>query len=142
MKLKIVNEQEKNVVYIVTDTTEKYNLPSLSDTEILLVGDSPSKLIQYDREKLKKVLKENGFRYGIYIGRINLNDVIIESDMEEIEEEKSYECIEAMLDWLNESEVIKVGESEYDYCLSSYHDAVFQESIIDVDRSTSSMQRW
>ena len=47
MRLKVVNEQEKNLVYVVTDSTECLNLPRLGENEILLAGCSPSQLIQH-----------------------------------------------------------------------------------------------
>jgi len=108
MKLKIVNEQEKNIVYLVTDTTEKFNLPRLTENQILLAGSWPARLIQYDKEKLKHILKENGFHYSIYIGRINLNDVLIKEDIKKIEDDQTYECVETLLDWLNEHSIVKV----------------------------------
>ena len=61
MKLKIVNEQEKNIVYLVTDTTESFNLPRLGENEILLAGSSLNSLKQYDTDSLKVELKENRF---------------------------------------------------------------------------------
>lgn len=135
MKLKIVNEQEKNLVYLVTDSTEELNLPRLSENQMLLAGKSPSNLKQYRAEDLRTELKENSFHYSIYLGRVNLNGVILEDEATSIIYEQTQDAVERLLDYFNQFNLVKIGESQYDTAISSFINGYFDDLWLLVDNS-------
>ena len=110
MKLKIVNAQEKEVVYAITDTTERYNMPALKDSEILLIGYYPEKYKQYGKDDLKVALKENDYlRYNIFINSIKYDDIFTDEEKLQLWEDISFDEASRILNYLNMYDIVKIS---------------------------------
>ena len=115
MRIRIVNQNEKNVIYLVTDSTESLNVPRIGEHNLLLAGDHPSHLKVYSQEELASLLKENGLGKSIYFGEVPI-EVFLSQDMkEDLVREAAEDSSWRVREWLRDcGTVLKTDVSEHD----------------------------
>jgi hypothetical protein len=102
MKIEIINDNEINYIFLISDSTKSLNLPSLDSNEFLIVDNNErTRLIQ--TKELEKIFENNDEVCKIYIFPIDLNKEFICNDL------RSQVSIK-VLEYLNNENVV---DTEY-----------------------------
>jgi hypothetical protein len=115
MKLNIVNSQEKDLVYSVTDTSPEFNLPRLSDDELLLIGDDKNCLKQYDAEARAELYKDNGLIYNLYIRPIHLIGSMTEEEKLSAMSDMQDHALTSLIDYFHSMDIFKIGSGQLSF---------------------------
>lgn len=112
MKIDIINDNEVNIVFMISDKSSEYNLPKLNGNDLLI--ESKNILRKLSNDDLNKLFLNNKENLKIYIFPIDVDSSFLKSD-------KIHKCYNLLEDFINNNDVIDIGyikTNQLDYIFS------------------------
>lgn len=96
MKLKVVNAQEKDLVYVIKDSSPEMNWPCLSEDQVIVIKGDDESWIEVPPSTWHYQFKDNGVRYNLYIHTMKLDGSLTQQEMLDITADER-EILSAMI---------------------------------------------
>jgi hypothetical protein len=112
MKIDIINDNEINIIFTISDSSSEINLPKLDGNDLLV--ESKNKLRKLSKKEIDKLFLNNTENIKIYIFPANLNDQFIIKD-------KTFKMFDLLEDFFDKNNVVDVSYlsfNELDYIFS------------------------
>ena len=79
MKIDIINDNEINIIFTISDSSPEINLPKLDNNDLLV--ESRNKLRKLSKNEIDKLFLNNKENLKIYIFPVDINGKAIESHL-------------------------------------------------------------
>lgn len=112
MKIDIINDNEINVIFTISDSSPEINLPKLDNNDLLV--ESRNKLRKLSKNEIDKLFLNNKENLKIYIFPVDINGSFLRED-------KSYNIFNFLEDFFDKNNVVDVSYlsfNELDYIFS------------------------
>jgi hypothetical protein len=112
MKIDIINDNEINIIFTISDSSSEINLPKLDGNDLLV--ESKNKLRKLSKKEIDKLFLNNKENIKIYIFPVNLNDQFIIKD-------RTFKMFNLIGNFINDNNIVDVSYltiNELDYIFS------------------------
>lgn len=112
MKIDIINDNEINIIFTISDSSPEINLPKLDNNDLLV--ESRNKLRKLSKNEIDKLFLNNKENLKIYIFPVDINGSFLCED-------KSYNIFNFLEDFFDKNNVVDVSYlsfNELDYIFS------------------------
>ena len=116
MKIDIINDNEINIIFTISDSSPEINLPKLDENDLLV--ESKNKLRKLSKNEIDKLFLNNKENIKIYIFPVNLNDQFIFKD-------NSFKMLNLLGDFIDKNNVVdisylSINDLDYIFSINEY----------------------
>lgn len=116
MKIDIINDNEINIIFTISDSSPEINLPKLDENDLLV--ESKNKLRKLSKNEIDKLFLNNKENIKIYIFPVNLNDQFIFKD-------KSFKMLNLLGDFIDKNNIVdtsylSINDLDYIFSINEY----------------------